>query len=138
MIDAKQAEKEGFFPKTVNTKECSDTGMAMVLLSLLVGWFTHNKDYFAASIFLLVLNMVWPRAYTYVAKVWLGFSNILGALMSKVILSIVFFVILTPLAFIQRLLGHDPMKTRQWKQGDGTVFETRDHTYTAQEIEHPY
>jgi len=32
-----------YFPKTISTKQASDTGMAAVLLLLLIGLFTHNN-----------------------------------------------------------------------------------------------
>ena len=48
------------FPKTISKKEAIDTGMAMVLLTLLVGYFAKNTLFFFAAIPLLVLNMTFP------------------------------------------------------------------------------
>lgn len=138
MIDTKKNDSVGYFPKKVTAKECSDTGMAMVLICLLAGWISGTREWFLAGIILLVINMTWPAIYTLVAKVWLGFSHLLGTVMSKVILTVVFFVVLTPIALLRRLFGHDPMALRKWKKGTGSVFETRNHTYTAEEIEQPF
>tara|TARA_Y100001954_G_scaffold239612_1_gene316642 strand:- start:20057 stop:20617 length:561 start_codon:yes stop_codon:yes gene_type:complete len=138
MIDTNKHKSHGIFPTTVTAKECSDTGMAMVLIALLIGWFTEVKEYHLAAIILLVLNMVWARAYSYVAKGWLGFSTLLGTVMSKILLSLVFFVVVTPLALLRRMLGHDPMQLGKWKKDSTSVFESRDHTFTAEEIELPY
>ena len=134
----KKNTQAGWIPSELTPKECSDTGMAMVLICLLAAWFTGVRTWHLAAIVLLVVNMTWPRAYTLAAKVWLGFSNILGAIMSKVILSLVFFLVLTPLALLRRMFGHDPMLTRQWKKSSDSVFETRDHAYTSKEIEQPF
>ncbi len=112
--------------------------MAMVLICLLVGWFSGTRDWFLGAIILLVINMTWPAIYTVPAKVWLGFSHLLGTVMSKIILTLVFFVVLTPLALLRRTLGHDPMALKKWKDGNGSAFETRDHTYTPEEIELPF
>lgn len=138
MTDTKQNPRFRIPGHAPSAKECSDTGMAMVLLCLLAAWFTGGRSWLAWAIGLLVLNMVWPRAYGLVARLWLGLSLVLGAVMSRVILALVFFVVLTPLALLRRALGHDPMRLRQWKAGTGSVFETRDHTYTAEEIERPF
>ena len=138
MIDTNSAEHGGLFPKRVTPKECSDTGMAMVLICLLGGWFTGAREWLLAAIILLVVNMVWPGIYTLAAKGWLGFSRILGAVMSKIILSLVFFCVLTPIALLRRLLGHDPMLLTKWKKNTKSVFETRDHTYSPEEIEQPF
>jgi hypothetical protein len=109
-----------------------------VLICLLGGWFSGQRDWFLAAIVLLVVNMVWPRIYTLVAKGWLGFSHLLGSVMSRVILTLVFFLVVTPLALLRRAFGHDPMRVRAWKAGTGSVFETRDHEYTPEEIERPF
>lgn len=138
MIDTKHGDHGGIFPKNISAKECTDTGMAMVLICLLTGWITDTRQWFLAAIVVLVINMIWPRIYTLVAKAWLGFSHLLGTVMSKVILSVIFFVVLTPIALLRRVLGHDPMALKKWKKGTESVFETRDHTYTAEEIEQPF
>lgn len=138
MIDTKKDEQTGWFPKKISEKECGDTGMAMVLICLLAGWFTGVRDWFLGAIVLLVINMIWPTIYTWVAKAWLGFSHLLGTVMSKVILSLIFFIVVTPLALLRRVFGHDPMALRKWKNGTGSVFETRNHTYKPEEIEQPF
>ncbi len=58
--------------------------------------------------------------------------------MSKIILSIIFFTVVTPLALLRRTFGHDPMQLKKWKNGSESVFESRDHSFTPEEIERPY
>lgn len=138
MIDTNTSGQHGIIPSSVTSKECADTGMAMVLICLIGAWVTGDRGWLIGAIAALVVNMTWPTAYTLVAKVWLSFSHLLGTFMSKIILSLVFFVVLTPIALLRRMGGHDPMALRKWKKGNESVFETRDHTYTAQEIEQPF
>lgn len=138
MIDTKSSAHGGILPARVSDKECGDTGMAMVLICLLAGWFTHGREWFLAAIVILVINMIWPRLYALPAKVWLGFSHLLGTVMSKIILTLTYFLVLTPIALLRRMLGHDPMQEKQWKQGSGSVFDVRDHTFTPEEIERPF
>ncbi|QJB57276.1 SxtJ family membrane protein [Pseudodesulfovibrio sp. zrk46] len=138
MIDTKKDASAGFLPAKLTTKECSDTGMAMVLICLLIGLLLGHREGFVAATILLVINMTWSKAFYLPAKVWLGFSHLLGTVMSKVILTLVFFVILTPLALLRRILGHDPMQLNKWKKGRNSVFFSRDHSFTPEEIERPY
>lgn len=126
------------FPKKVSAKECTDTGMALVLVCLLVYFFTDNRVSLLASISILVLNMVWSKAFSFFAKVWLGMSNLLGTVMSKAILTVIFAVVLTPIALLRRVLGHDPMRLKEWKAGTKSVLVVRDHKYSAEEIEQPF
>ena len=138
MLDTNKEEHAGIFPRKVSEKECSDTGMAMVLICLLAGWFSGIRDWFLGAIIVLVINMIWPILYIWVAKAWLGFSHLLGTVMSKIILSLIFFIVVTPIALLRRALGHDPMALKKWKKGTESVFETRNHTYKPQEIEQPF
>lgn len=138
MTDETHGHGKGFLARNLSRKECGDTGMAMVLVCLLAGWFSGQRDWILAAIVLLVANMVWPTLYMPVAKVWLTLSNLLGAVMSRVILTVIFYIVVTPLALVRRLLGGDPMRIRAWKKGRESVFETRDHTFTPKEIERPF
>ncbi|MBK9801155.1 MAG: hypothetical protein IPP56_16015 [Bacteroidetes bacterium] len=53
--------------------------------------------------------------------------------MGKVIMGAVFFLFLTPLAFIMKLFGKSVVKL---KPGNAqSFFDERNHTYTAQDLE---
>lgn len=133
-----KANDHQILPKNITKAQARDTGMAMVLICLIVGIFTHNNGWNVAAIALLVLNMTWPSAYTPVAYVWLGLSGLLGSVVSKVLLSIVFFVVVTPIAVLRRMMGKDSMRLKAFKQGQESVMVVRDHTYTAQDVEQPF
>ena len=78
------------------------------------------------------------KVFKPLAIVWFGFSHFLGFIVSKIILSLVFFLVVTPMGFIRKVFGADSMKTRLWKKGDGSVLVDRDHLYTKEDIEKPY
>jgi len=122
---------------SLGRREFVDTGMALTLICLLLGLGLREHGWLVAAIVLLVVNMTAPTLYKLPAKVWFAFSHLLGTVMSKVILSVVFFGLVTPLALVRRLSGHDLMNLRGWKK-QGSVFVTRNHTYTAKELEHPF
>ena len=82
--------------------------------------------------------MIWPRLYSPLAKLWLGLSLLLGSIMSRLLLSVIFFVIVTPLALVMRLFGHDPMRRKGWKKSTDSTFVSRDHTVEAKDLEHPF
>ncbi|WP_319779858.1 SxtJ family membrane protein [Maridesulfovibrio sp.] len=124
--------------KQLSTKECADTGMAFVLISLIAYLILRQDVYLFAAMGLLLLDMTVPKVYVLPAKIWLGFSALLGAVMSKVILSVLYYLILTPLALVLKLFGHDPMAARKWKKDAGSVFIQRDHKYQPKDIEYPF
>lgn len=115
-----------------------DTGLALVLVCLLIAWFGGSRAWLGAGILLLVLDMTWPSAYKPAAKLWLGLAHALGTVMSKILLSIVFFLVLTPMGLVRKALGKDPMQVRQFGKDSSSVFRVRDHRFGAKDIETPY
>jgi Saxitoxin biosynthesis operon protein SxtJ len=85
-----------------------------------------------------VINMALPQIYRPVAVLWLGFSDLLGAVMSRVLLSIVFFAVVTPIAIFRRLAGKDSLKLRAFKAGKDSVMVERNHTFIGRDLERPY
>jgi len=70
--------------KGMTKDQSRDTGMAMVLL-LLLFYIRTRRDGFLWWAFLLhVLNMMVPKIYAPIAVLWLGFSHVLGTVMSKI------------------------------------------------------
>ena len=121
------------------TKDQSrDTGMAMVLLLLLVYLKTHRNGFLYSAIFLHIINMIIPRIYAPMAVLWLGFSHLLGTVMSRILLSLLFFGLVTPIGVLRRLLGKDSLKLRQFKASRESAMLVRNHAFVAQDIEKPY
>ena len=115
-----------------------DTGLAAVLILLLIAHFWELPALIAPAIAVLLITMVWPALFRPAARVWFGLSEVLGTVASKVLLSIVFFVVGTPVGLIRRVFGADSMRLRKWKNGDESVFYERDHVYTSGDLERPY
>ena len=62
---------------------------------------------------LLVAGLVHPPLLTYPSAAWWRFSRALGYVNARVLLSIIFFLILTPLGLFWRLTGKDPLARRR-------------------------
>ena len=54
---------------------------------------------------LVVLGLLLPRVLMPLQKVWMGFAVIMGWFMTRLILGILFYLILTPLSLSMRLFG---------------------------------
>ena len=67
-----------------------------------------------AGAVLLVLGLVHPPFLKYPSAAWWRVSRALGYVNARVLLSIIFFLILTPLGLLWRLTGKDPLaRTRR-------------------------
>jgi len=130
--------KEKIIPKSISKKEASDTGMAMTLICLLLGYFTKNIIYYKLAIPVLVINMAFPMFYYPFAIVWLGLTNLLGIFVSRILLSVVYIVILLPMGLIRRLMGKDALNLTGFKKAKTSVMITRDIEFTADDIKNPF
>jgi polyferredoxin len=126
------------YMKRMTKDQSRDTGMAMVLLALLIYLKTRRDGWLYMAMLVHVVNMIVPRIYAPIAVLWLGLSNVLGAVMSKVLLSILFFGLVTPIGFLRRLLGKDSLKLREFKAGEESAMVVRNHLFVAHDIEKPY
>jgi len=126
------------FPTRITKNQAKDTGMAMVLLCLILGLLTGTGWLFTLAIPVLVLTMIVPRVYYPVAVVWLGISHLVGTVVSRVLLTAVFFAVVVPVGLIRRMLKKDSLQLREFGRGKGSVMKVRDHLYVPADIDKPY
>jgi len=56
---------------------------------------------------LVISGFLFPRALKYVYIAWMSAAIVLGFVVSNVILTVFFFLVITPIGLITRLLGKD-------------------------------
>ncbi len=127
-----------FFPTRITKDQAKDTGMAMVLLCLILGFLADAKWFFGLALVLLVITMTVPQVYRPVAVVWLGLSHLMGTVVSRVLLTLVFFVVVLPVGIMRRLLKRDSLHLIGFGRGKGSVMRVRDHVYVPSDIDKPY
>ena len=91
-------------------------GGLLVVLGLLLFFWRHRTTagtvMAAPGVVLVLLAAVAPRLLAEPHRLWLGLSHVLAAVNGFLFLSIVFFLILTPLGVLLRLLGRDELRRR--------------------------
>ena len=127
-----------FFKRPITKEQSKDTGMAMVLLLLLSSAAFKREALVTVAMVVLLIDMTFPQLYRPVAVLWLGFSHLLGTVVSKILLTLVFFGVVTPIGLARKLLGIDSLKLRDFKSGEISVMVVRNHIFTGKDIEKPY
>ncbi len=89
------------------------------VLVLLGGWwFYRGKFGSVAQILLLVgtllilLGLVWPRALIWPNRAWMLLAEALSFVTTRIILGLVFFLLVTPIGVVKRMMGWDPLGRR--------------------------
>jgi hypothetical protein len=68
---------------------------------------------------LLPMSLVLPNALKPLYRAWMRVGDALGWINSRIILSVLFFAVLTPIGFLMRLGDADPLRLRL-RTGEGT------------------
>jgi hypothetical protein len=87
-------------------------GGFLVLLSAALWWrgrMTAAAIAAGVGVVLIGLGLTAPRLLKYPSAVWWKFAMILGYVNARIILTIAFLFVLTPLALIWRVIGRDPL-----------------------------
>ncbi|SMO46062.1 hypothetical protein SAMN06265219_102270 [Gracilimonas mengyeensis] len=66
---------------------------------------------------------------------WYKLAEGLGWLNARILLSVVYYLIVTPVAFLFRLFGNDPLLL---KDNKGSLFNFREHAYKKEDLENPW
>ncbi len=119
-------------------KEMSDSGQALVLISLILFLFLEQRVWLWLALACLVLNMACPSLFRWWAFLWLNVSLLLGGVVSRIVMTLEFFLLVLPVGLVRRLMGRDAMALKQWRRGSESVFVERDHVYVAGDLENPY
>ena len=122
----------------ITKKQAADSGMALVLISLICFAVSRHDAWLWAAVAILVADMIFPTIFKPFAFVWFGFSRILGTFMSKIMLALVFFLVVFPIGLLRRILGKDSLRLHQFRKEKASVFAERNHEYTAADLDKPY
>ncbi|MCH8568142.1 MAG: SxtJ family membrane protein [Balneolales bacterium] len=105
---------------TVNNRKVREFGFVMllipgILIPALLGWRndwqfgTISQVLFAFGFTLFFISMVRPVSIFSIYKGWMILALMLGLVMTKVIISLVFLLVMTPIGIGRRLLTKDPL-----------------------------
>lgn len=106
----------------------------VIVTGLVVLYFIFKSQYFLmAAAAIGVLSIAIPVFGDLVVKGWYKLAEVLGAINGKILLSLVFFVVLFPVAVIAKLTKKNPLHLK--KDDSDTVFTERNHKYSAKDLE---
>ncbi len=124
--------------RSISRDQSRDTGLVIVLILLIGARFWGKSELILPAIGVLLLIMTFPVVFRPLAWLWFGLSRVLAEVVSRILLTLLFGVVVTPVGVIRRLFGADPMRMKGWKNGRDSVLVRRDHTFSAEDLERPY
>jgi len=113
-----------------------ETILAIVLGLLVIHLISGLKILLTISVILLIIPIVSQTVSGWITFGWMKLSQAMGYVMSKVILSVIFFLILYPIAVLYRLTGKSGLKLK--KTTNASYYVERNHKYVPKDLEDPW
>jgi len=68
------------------------------------------NNWIIASVVAGLIAIFAPRSLTYLNKAWMRLGKLMGKIISPLVLGVIFFLLITPIAIIARSLGRDTLR----------------------------
>jgi len=119
----------------MDTTKRFETVLVIVLGLVTVYWFKRYNVLLLSAIFLGIAALLVPVVATGIHWCWMKLSDVMGALSGRIMLSVIYVLVLLPLAFLARWFGKSSFRL---KAGGTTYFKDRNHTYTKEDMMNPW
>ena len=101
-----------------------------VVFAVMAAWQFHRGHtvrlyVFGGAAVALVAVALIPSAARRFHRGWMNLAHVLGAINSRIILSILYFLVITPIGRIVRWTGHDPLTRRAPRSGSYWIARPR-------------
>jgi hypothetical protein len=118
--------------KPATPRELRRFGVVMLLLAAFVAWRLHRRDVdlvvievVGGAIALLgLVGIAVPRAVALPYRGWMAIGHLMGRVTTPIVLTLVYFVVFTPVRVLLGVLGRDPL-VRRWDRDAKTYWVPR-------------
>ena len=105
----------------------------VIMSGLLIFWLvTGHKWLVTVALIIGLIGAFVPYLATGINWMWYKIAEVMGWVMSKVLLSLIFFLFLFPIALLYRMFNKE---TLQLKRSSGSYWTERKHSYEAKDLE---
>ncbi len=93
-------------------------GLVFIVLAMILFYYEKSSYQYFSIIggLLLIAGIIVPKVLSPLQKVWMMLAVIMGYFMSRLILTILFYLIVTPIGWVAKLFGKDFLDLKLEKQ----------------------
>lgn len=115
-------------------------GIVVGLIGGLLLWKDRESyPYFLTiSVFLIVSGILFPKVLLPLQRVWMTIAVIMGWFMTRVILSILFYLVFTPIGLIARLMGKEFLELKIDKRRESYWIYRKEKPYDRRDYERQF
>jgi hypothetical protein len=119
-------------------EKIKDVGFVVLLFLMISHVYTKNHTLIVISIITILASILFPKILIPLAWIWYGLSELMGMVVSRIVLTLIFYVVITPIGLLRRLLVRKRLKMECWKKDTGSVFTNCEKTFSNTDIENPF
>ncbi|MFT5350600.1 MAG: ABC-type uncharacterized transport system permease subunit [Planctomycetota bacterium] len=114
---------------------------AVISFWLLVYWFKSEKSlinlwpYWLVMVLLLSIAMIMPLRLKIFYLKWMKAAELINKIVVNFMLCVIFFLLITPIAFIKRILGDDPLRKPHYIEG---TYRQQSNFIKPEDMENPF
>lgn len=119
---------------TTSREKTLETLGILSLASVVAGLVFRLEPCYFLAIGLLFTGIFLKRPAEMIASAWMKFARLVGAVNTRILLAVSFYLVLTPVALMYRLFHGDFLHIGRGR-GETSLWHVRDHTYTEKDFE---
>ena len=106
----------------IRTKDLKNFGLLIGVILFIISFisFFNNQEYYMNFFYIafsfIIIGLIIPKFLKPIYKIWMILAIVLGWFMTRIILSLVFFIIITPIGIFLRLKGKDFLNLKKDNQ----------------------
>jgi len=112
------------------------TSLAVIAIGFAVLYFFFRKEWMLVPIGMVLIGFIIGPVGEYIHLTWMMIAKVLGYINSRILLTVSFFLILTPVALMARMLRKTSFRLSINKAD--SLFTTRNHLYSKKDLEQPW
>ncbi|MGB5821722.1 MAG: SxtJ family membrane protein [Saonia sp.] len=122
----------------ITQKQCVETAILLAIASIGALLFYKEWVFVWPILGILMLALLFPLVFYPLAWLWFGFAKILGFVSSNVILTVTFFLLVTPISLLRKWMGKDDLYLKKYKKGSHSILKVREHQYGADDFKNTF
>lgn len=112
------------------------TAITIVAGLLIVHFLAKNNGFLYVAMAISVLTAFSARIAVFIEKIWFKVAELLGSIIPKIMLSIIFFLFLTPIAVFRKIVSRDNLL--QLKKGQNSLWIERKKHFSPLDMDKPW
>jgi len=112
------------------------TSLVVIAFGFAVFYLIFRKEWMLVPIGMSLVGFLIAPMGEFIHLCWMMIAKVLGYINGRILLSVIFFVFLTPIALIMRLLGKSSFLLSPAHKT--SFFVIRNHVYSKADLEQPF